>query len=152
MKTAICYYSRHHGNTLKVAQAMALEGEVDLIDVTTRQAIRLEGYDCIGLASGIYGFEFQKAVVEFARQYLPQGKPVFFLYTYGGAKGTGAKAVAEVAREKDCPILGEFSCKGFDTFGPFKMIGGIAKGHPDQKDLENARTFYREMVRAWEAL
>ncbi len=152
MKTAICYYSRHHGNTLKVAQAMALEGEVDLIDVTTRQAVRLEGYDCIGLASGIYGFEFQKAVVEFARQYLPQGKPVFFLYTYGGAKGTGAKAVAEVAREKDCPILGEFSCKGFDTFGPFKMIGGIAKGHPDQKDLENARTFYREMVRAWEAL
>ena len=152
MKTAICYYSRHHGNTLKVAQAMALEGEVDLIDVTTRQAIRLEGYDCIGLASGIYGFEFQKAVVEFARQYLPNGKPVFFLYTYGGAKGTGAKAVAEVAREKDCPILGEFSCKGFDTFGPFKMIGGIAKGHPDQKDLENARAFYREMVRAWEAL
>ena len=152
MKTAICYYSRHHGNTLKVAQAMALEGEVDLIDVTTRQAVRLEGYDCIGLASGIYGFEFQKAVVEFARQYLPQGKPVFFLYTYGGAKGTGAKAVAEVAREKNCPILGEFSCKGFDTFGPFKMIGGIAKGHPDQKDLENARAFYREMVRAWEAL
>lgn len=152
MKTAICYYSRHHGNTLKVAQAMALEGEVDLIDVTTRQAVRLEGYDCIGLASGIYGFEFQKAVVEFARQYLPQGKPVFFLYTYGGAKGTGAKAVAEVAREKDCPILGEFSCKGFDTFGPFKMIGGIAKGHPDQKDLENARAFYREMIRAWEAL
>ena len=152
MKTAICYYSRHHGNTLKVAQAMALEGEVDLIDVTTRQAIRLEGYDCIGLASGIYGFEFQKAVVEFARQYLPNGKPVFFLYTYGGAKGTGAKAVAEVAREKDCPILGEFSCKGFDTFGPFKMMGGIAKGHPDQKDLENARAFYREMVRAWEAL
>lgn len=152
MKTAICYYSRHHGNTLKVAQAMALEGEVDLIDVTTRQAIRLEGYDCIGLASGIYGFEFQKAVVEFARQYLPNGKPVFFLYTYGGAKGTGAKAVAEVAREKDCPILGEFSCKGFDTFGPFKMMGGIAKGHPDQKDLENARAFYHEMVRAWEAL
>lgn len=152
MKTAICYYSRHHGNTLKVAQAMALEGEVDLIDVTTRQAVRLEGYDCIGLASGIYGFEFQKAVVEFARQYLPQGKPVFFLYTYGGAKGTGAKAVAEVAREKDCPILGEFSCKGFDTFGPFKLVGGIAKGHPDQKDLENARAFYREMVRAWEAL
>ena len=152
MKTAICYFSRHHGNTLKVAQAMAQEGEVDLIDVTTRQAVRLEGYDCIGLASGIYGFEFQKAVAAFARQYLPQGKPVFFLYTYGGIKGTGAKAVAEVAREKDCPILGEFSCKGFDTFGPFKLVGGIAKGHPDQKDLENARAFYREMVRAWEAL
>ena len=124
---------------------MSAEGDMDLIDVTTRQSVRLEGYDCIGFASGIYGFEFQKAVVEFARQYLPQGKPVFFVYTYGGAKGTGAKAVAEIAREKDCTVLGEFSCKGYDTFGPFKLVGGIAKGHPDRQDLENARAFYREL-------
>ena len=61
MKTAICYYSRHHGNTLKVLQAMAEEGDVDLIDVTPRQAVELAEYDCIGFASGIYGFEFQKA-------------------------------------------------------------------------------------------
>lgn len=145
MKTVVCYYSRHHGNTLKVLEAMSAEGDMELIDVTTRQSVRLEGYDCIGFASGIYGFEFQKAVVEFARQYLPQGKPVFFVYTYGGAKGTGAKAVAEIAREKNCTVLGEFSCKGYDTFGPFKLVGGIAKGHPDRQDLENARAFYREL-------
>ena len=124
---------------------MAREGEVDLLDVTTRQTVRLEEYDCIGFASGIYGFEVQKAVVDFARQYLPQGKPVFFVYTYGGAKGSGAKALEEIAREKGCPVLGEFSCKGYDTFGPFKLVGGIAKGHPDERDLENARQFYQEI-------
>lgn len=145
MKTAICYYSRHHGNTLKILEAMAQEGEVDLIDVTTRQAVRLDGYDCIGLASGIYGFDFQKSVVEFARQYLPQGKPVFFVYTYGEAKGNGAKAAAEVAKEKNCPVLGEFSCKGYDTFGPFKLVGGIAKGHPNARELEHARCFFRQI-------
>lgn len=145
MKTAICYYSRHHGNTLKVPEAMAREGDVDLIDVTTRQAVRLEDYDCIGFASGIYGATFHKAVAAFARQYLPAGKPVFFVYTYGGAKGSGARAVAVVAREKNCPVLGEFSCKGYDTFGPFKLVGGIAKGHPDEKDLEKACCFYREI-------
>ena len=150
MKTAICYYSRHHGNTLKVLEAMAEEGEVDLIDVTTRQLVRLEEYDCVGFASGIYGFEFQKAVVEFARQYLPQGKPVFFVYTYGGAKGTGAKAVAEIAQEKDCPVLGEFSCKGYDTFGPFKLVGGISKGHPDTEDLKHARQFYRAIQETYQ--
>ena len=53
MKTAICYYSRHHGNTLKVIEAMAQEGEVDLIDVLSRQVVRLEEYDCIGFASEI---------------------------------------------------------------------------------------------------
>ena len=145
MKTAICYYSRHHGNTRKVLEAMAREGEIDLIDVTARQAIRLEEYDCVGLASGIYGFEVQKAVVEFARQYLPQGKPVFFVYTYGASKGSGANALAEIAGEKGCPVLGEFGCKGYDTFGPFKLVGGISKGHPDARDLENARRFYREI-------
>lgn len=145
MKTAVCYYSRHHENTRKVLEAMAGEGNLDLIDVMARQVVRLEEYDCIGFASGIYGFDFQKAVVEFARQYLPQGKPVFFVYTYGGTKGSGAKSVAKIAREKNCPVLGEFSCKGYDTFGPFKLIGGIAKRHPDARDLENARKFYRKI-------
>lgn len=150
MKTAVCYYSRHHGNTLKVLQAMAAEGDVDLIDVTARQTVRLDGYDCIGFASGIYAFDFQKSVVAFARQYLPQGKPVFFVYTYGGAKGNGAKAVKAIAAEKNCPILGEFGCRGFDTFGPFKLVGGIAKGHPNARDLENARQFYRDLQKSFE--
>ena len=88
---------------------MAREGEIDLIDVTARQTIRLEEYDCVGLASGIYGFEVQKAVVEFARQYLPQGKPVFFVYTYGASKGSGANALAEIAGEKGCPRCWESS-------------------------------------------
>ena len=145
MKTAICYYSCHHGNTRKVLEAMALEGDVDLIDVRARRAVRLEEYGCVGLASGIYGFEVHRAVVEFARQYLPRGVPVFFVYTYGAAKGSGAKALASLARERECPVLGEFGCRGYDTFGPFRLVGGIAKGHPDGQDLNNARAFYREM-------
>ena len=38
--------------------------------------------------------------------------------------------------------IGRFQCKGFDTYGPFKLIGGIAKGHPDQKDIREAVEFY----------
>ena len=44
MKTAICYYSRHHGNTLKVLEAMAEAAEINLIDVTSRMAARLPQY------------------------------------------------------------------------------------------------------------
>ena len=94
---------------LYTSQAMAQEGEMDLSDVTVRQTVQLDGYDCVGFASGIYGFAFQKAVTAFARHYLPQGKPVFFVYTYGGAKGTGAKEPAVIAREKNCPVLGAVS-------------------------------------------
>lgn len=150
MKTAICCYSRHHGNTRKVSEEMARGGKVDLIDVTARQAVRLEDYDCVGFASGIYFGKFHASVLDFARQHLPQGKPVFFVYTYGSAKGGGSKAVEEIAAEKHCPVLGEFSCKGYDTFGPFKLVGGIAKGHPNERDLEQARTFYRNLIETYD--
>ena len=145
MKAAICYYSRHHGNTLKVLETIAGGGEVDLIDVTTRQAVRLDGYDCIGFASGIYFGKFQGSVLQFAQQYLPQGKPVFFVCTYGMTKGSGPKDLTEIAREKGCPVLGTFGCKGYATFGPFKLVGGIAKGHPDERDLDDARSFFRQI-------
>lgn len=143
MKTAICYYSRHHGNTLKVLQAMAEEGDVDLIDVATRQAVSLEDYDCVGFASGVYFGKFHAGVTAFARQYLPQGKPVFFVCTYGAAKGSGCKTLAAIAGEKGCPVRGTFGCRGYDTYGPWKLLGGIAKGHPDARDLDKARAFYR---------
>ena len=60
----------------------------------------------------------------------------------GGARGCGSKALRRIAVKKGCPVLGEFSCKGYDTFGPFKLVGGIAKGHPDEQDFANARKFY----------
>ena len=83
MKTAICYYSRHHGNTMQVLEAMAQEQEIDLINVTSRIAAHLEQYDCIGFASGIYYSKFEKRVISFARDFLPEGKDVFFIYTAG---------------------------------------------------------------------
>ena len=122
----------------------------DSINVTTRQSVRLENYDCVGFASGIYGFAFQQAVIEFARQYLPPKKPIFFVYTYSGTKGTGAKALSKIAVKKECPVLGEFCCKGYNTFGPFKLVGGIAKSHPDEQDLKNARKFYRKIQSVYE--
>lgn len=146
MKTAVCYYSRHHGNTRKVLDSMAGIGDMDLIDVTIRQAVHLENYDCIGFASGIYFGKFHESVLHFARQYLPQGKRVFFVCTYGGGQGSSTKELEALADERNCAVLGTFGCKGYDTFGPFKLVGGIAKGRPNAGDLENARRFYQTIV------
>ena len=38
---------------------------------------------------------------------------------------------------------GILRCKGYDTFGPFKLVGGIAKGHPDEEDMKNAVDFVK---------
>ena len=145
MKTAVCYYSRHHGNTRKVLEAMAEAGETDLIDVTARPAVRLEDYDCIGFASGIYYGKFQAGVLQFARQYLPEGRAVFFVSTYGMPRPGYTKAIRQIAAGKNCEVLGEFGCRGYDTFGPFRLVGGIARGRPNEADLEQARRFFREI-------
>ena len=75
---------------------------------------------------------------------------MFFVCTCGGAKGTGTKALAQIAGEKGCPVLGEFSCRGYDTFGPFKLVGGIAKGRPGARDLARARAFYRNLQETYD--
>lgn len=147
MKTAICYYSRHHGNTLKVLEAMAEAADIDLIDVTSRMAAHLPQYDRIGFASGIYYSKFHPTVIDYAERYLPQGKEVFFVATHG-SKSCPDKyfsAISGVASAKGCTVLGRFTCRGYDTFGPFKLIGGMANGHPDAADLQNARAFIQAL-------
>lgn len=58
MKTAIIYYSKHHGNTKKLLDAIKATNEIDLIDVTEGTSVELAVYDRIGKASGIYGGQF----------------------------------------------------------------------------------------------
>lgn len=37
------------------------------------------------------------------------------------------------------------NARDLDTYGPFKLIGGIQKGHPDDAELKAAVDFYREI-------
>lgn len=143
MKTAIVYYSKHHGNTKKLLEAIAEKNEVTLIDVTKNPVTDLTEYDCIGFASGIYYSKFQKSLLTYAEKYMPEGKKTFFIYTYGAEKSGYTKAVREAVSGHNAEILGEFGCFGFNTFGPFQLIGGIAKGHPDKTDIDHVLAFYR---------
>lgn len=142
MKTAIIYYSKHHGNTKKILDAIAAKNDVTLIQVTENPMKNLSAYDRIGFASGIYYSKFQKSVLEYASKHMPEGKETFFIYTYGAKKDGYTKAITEAVKKHHAKILGEFGCYGFNTFGPFKLIGGIAKGHPDKTDMDNALAFY----------
>lgn len=143
MKTAILYYSKHHGNTKQLLDAIATKNDVTLIDVTENPTTDLSEYDRIGFASGIYYSKFHKTLLQFAEKNLPDGKETFFIYTYGAKKDGYTKAITEVVKKHKAKILGEFGCFGFNTFGPFKLIGGIAKGHPDQNDFDNVLAFYK---------
>ncbi len=142
MKTAIVYYSEHHGNTKKLLDAIAAKHDVTLINVTKTPESDLSGYDRIGLASGIYYSSFAKQLLAYAEEHLPEGKDVFYIFTHGAPKGMFLNAVRKIAEAKHCRELGDYHCQGYDTFGPFKLVGGIAKGHPTEDEISGAVSFY----------
>lgn len=146
MKTAVIYYSAHHGNTGKLLERIKGEfPDVELIDVTSCGAADLSGYDRIGIASGIYFNGFAKQLLCFAEENLPENKPVFFICTGGAPLKSSLNSVRALAKRKNCRVTGEYKCLGFDTFGPLKLVGGIAKGHPDESELCGAVEFYRNL-------
>lgn len=145
MKTAIIYYSAHHDNTKKLLDAIANQGDVTLIKTSDGQQTNLSEYDLIGFASGIYYQKFNDGVMQFAEKHLPQNKKVFFIYTCGVKRKGYTDAIQRIADSKGAQVLGAYGCPGFDTFGPFKLVGGIAKGRPNDEDIAGAVKFFREI-------
>lgn len=148
MTAAIVYFSQHHGNTKKLLDAIAAaDPSVTLIDVTAQPAADLSAFDRVGLASGIYYTNFAKQLVSFAQARLPEGKDVFFVYTHGAPAGNFLNGIRAAVEGKKCREIGQYHCQGFDTFGPFKLVGGIAKGHPNNVEIAAAVRFYEMLGR-----
>ena len=51
------------------------------------------------------------------------------------------KPVRKHLESKGFEVIGSFSCRGFDTVGPFGFIGGINRGRPNDHDLDRAAAF-----------
>ena len=143
MKSILIYASTHHGNTKKVVDAIANEFDIEVVDATRIHEKDLTDYDLIGFASGIFFTKFSEQVLRFATNCLPENKNVFFIATAGNPMKGNFHSIASIAEEKKCNEAGRFQCKGFDTYGPFKLVGGIQKGHPDEDELKDAIDFYK---------
>lgn len=146
LKVVIAYDSQHRGNTKKLLSAVAKLADVTLINVADCQEADLKAYDLIGFASGTYAGRFSEKIIEFARNNLPSNKAVFLMTTYGLFKA-GTRDLEKIIAEKSCLLLGFFGCRGHCTFGPFKLVGGIAKGHPDENDIMQAVEFLENMMK-----
>lgn len=147
IKTAIVYYSKHHGNTKKLVDATSLRHDITLINSADNKTADLLDFDCIGFASGIYFASFAKQVLTFAENNLPENKNVFFISTCGfRCPIIYFGKIRKITKSKGCPELGAYQFLGHDTFGPFKSLGGIAKGHPNEKDTIGAIKFYEKII------
>ncbi len=146
MKALIIYISVHHGNTERVAKVMANILDADLLEMKQVDASMLEQYDLIGFGSGIYFGKHHKSLLDFVDM-LPmlRNKKAFIFSTSGLRKiqfiHNFDKPLKEKLQRKDFDIIGEFSCRGLDTYRATKLVGGVNKGRPNAEDLKQAEDF-----------
>lgn len=145
MRSMIVYASRHHGNTKRLVEYLAARYDITLVDAQEISEIDTEEYDLIGFASGMDFGKFYPSVTELAETMAP-GKYVYALYTCARDQGRYGSEIEEIAGQTGSRYLGKYGCKGYNTYGPWKLIGGMNKEHPSEKELQDACAFYEMML------
>ena len=150
-KALIVCVSVSHGNTARVARAMAdvLHAEVrapEEVDPAT-----LGEYDVVGFGSGIYYTSVHPRLRDLVEA-LPDvsGRSAFVFTTSGQGRAQHQpwqRPVADVLAAKGYDVLGSFDCRGYDTWLPLKLVGGLGRGHPDAADLARAAEFAADLDR-----
>lgn len=160
MKSLVIVFSCHHGNTGKIANAIAQV--LDAPVKTPQQVIpeKLAGYDLVGFGSGIYGAKNHGSLLDLAGN-LPyaNGRKAFIFSTYGAPAGlyNGERlrefirdnhaALREKLQIRGYEIVGEFACAGLNTNSFLRFFGGLNKGRPDEKDFRHAEAFGENLNR-----
>ena len=149
MKSVIVYASPHHGNTRKVAERMAVKSGARLVDILREDLPDLSGYGLIGLASGAYFGTLHKEIVRLAGEavFAPEQR-VFLVDTCGVRYKDYTYKVRLLLEERGVVCLGRFQCPGYDTYGPWKYLGGIRRGRPNEHDLQMAEQFIQQLLEA----
>ena len=148
MKALIVYVSYHHGNTEVIANAIGGVLGAELRSPASMKPEQLSDYDLIGFASGNYFSKFDKKLMKFVDN-LPriEAKRTFIFSTSGSASYQGAhRELRKHLSDKGFKVVGEWNCRAYDTFGPLRLLGGINKGKPDEKDINNAKKFAEKLL------
>ncbi|HSV32156.1 MAG TPA: flavodoxin family protein [Atribacteraceae bacterium] len=148
MKTLIVCVSENHGNTAKIARALGevLDARIEEPEKVTDEM--LHGFDLVGFGSGIFIGKHHKRILELSRRLSENPLKAFIFSTSGwGKAGISHKALRKNLEEHGFSVIGDFACKGYDTYGPLKLVGGINKNRPNKQDLNDAREFARSLLK-----
>ncbi len=145
MKSLIVCVSVSHGNTRRVADRMA---EVLHAEVAEPEAVdpdALQDYDLVGFGSGIYFLAVHPRLWRLVGR-LPRvdGIGAFTFFTSGAREVPlvgYSRPIRRRLASKGFGVLDSFSCRGFDTAGPLRFVGGLNKGRPNDRDLDRAAAF-----------
>lgn len=143
--------SVHHGNTARVARVMAVELEAELVGPEEVSGADLVGRTLVGFGSGVFHGRLHGALFELVRGLPDRAEPATraFVFSTSGLPWLSRAwhaPLERLLRRKGFEVVGDFSCRGFDTWGPLGLVGGLNRGHPDERDIDRAREFARRMA------
>jgi flavodoxin len=158
INTLIVLSSHHHKNTEKIAAVMA---EVLNARIKTPQQVAIEelqDYRLIGFGSGIYSDKHHPLILDLADRLPSVSNRKAFIFSTCGAPAVSFGEeyrqqtidknhipLREKLKSKGFEIVGEFSCRGYNTNNFLKFVGGINKGKPDAGDLKDAGDFAKNL-------
>jgi flavodoxin len=145
-KTIIIFESYHHKNTEKIARVLAQALQAKLYRPEQVNISKLSDFSLIGFGTGIYYGKPHEKVQHFLEQ-LPylKNKKAFLFTTSGLLRDEYTQNIRDRISKKGLLPIGIFACKGYDTYGPFKVIGGLNRRHPDLEDFYNAEIFANDL-------
>ncbi|WP_101772500.1 flavodoxin domain-containing protein [Peptostreptococcus faecalis] len=148
MKTLIIYCSIHHNNTEKIVNYILEKTDVEAINILdNKDNIALFEYDNLVFASGIYYGNMDSRIYKFIEENKEHvsGKKIFTMITSGLMSVKYEDTINKELDVRDLVSSGFYQCRGYDTYGPWKLIGGLSKGHPNEDDMENALNFIKNI-------
>ena len=127
------------GNTRKVADAIAEELGITVGDFGTPLP---DDAKTLFLGSGTYGGKPGEALMKFIGSGTFTGRKVAIFGTSGSSAGSEKMiaVIAEALKQKGAVIPGSYHCQG-----KFLLLNW---GRPNKEDLDNAKKFAREMLKA----
>ena len=150
-RSLILCKSVHHGNTARVAAAIADALGAEIASPEDVPYTSLSQRGLVGFGSGVFYGRMHQALFDWLAGLPDAPEPVMpgFVFSTSGlpclAKLWHAPLVRLLAR-KGFDVRGAFACRGFDTWGPLWLAGGLNRKHPDAADLERAAVFARRIV------
>lgn len=147
MHPVIVYTSIHHGNTEQVARAMAGPLGAELVPTADATPETVASVGLVGLGSGIFFGDRHKTLLAFAERLPARPGGRAFVFSTSGRGGTRFhRKLRSVLEAKGYAVVGEFACRGWDTYAIFKLVGGINRGRPNEADLADAAAFARGLA------
>ena len=133
MKFMVIYYSRG-GKTRKVAEAIAQQLGCAAVDL--KETPDVAGVDMLIVGSGAYPWFLNKKLKSFLNELQPSSKNKAAVFATAG--GSDPKVVFKGALEaKGYIVVSSFKCRGRFLFFNWS--------HPNEEDLENAKTFANDL-------